>query len=243
MNRIGHFLYTHKLFILNIFLAGFIALLDPRMLHVLPDSAEASYYMGVSLMAILFLEFASIHYLGRFIYSFNRNLQRKLPWYIGMSFIPRVLVSVGLGMLVLDAMGVLTISDFFLVLIIFYATAKEFWVRSFLLNANRSKTKRPSKFMNWTTAIAFFLFLCAAYFSLWEIYLLEHQRVMFLYLAPINWALDILIFAVVVVALEIPFLYEEWTRNKTRAQKVLALSSLLLPVLAFVFNLYRMKYL
>lgn len=243
MNRLGHFLFTHKLFILNVFLAGFIAFLDPRMLSVLPESPEASYYMGVGLLTILFLEFASIHYLGRFIYSFSRNLQRKMPWYIGMSFVPRVLVSGGLAMLVLDAMGVLSMSDFFLILIILYATAKEFWVRSYLLNANRPKTKRPSKFMNWAAAIAFLIFLCAAYFALWEIYLLEHPRIMFLYLAPINWGWDILIFAVIVTALEVPFFYEEWTRDKTRAQKVVALSSLLLPVLAFVFCLYRMKYL
>lgn len=242
MNRFGHFLYTHKLIVLNVFLAGFIAALNPLKLSVIPDTPEINYYIGVIIMALLFFEFAAIHYLARWVYSFPRNLQRRVPWYIGISFIPRVLVSAGMALLVLSAMGVLTNSDFFLVLITVYAAAKEFWVRSFLLNADREKTKRPSRVMNWAGAIMFFLFIAGSYFALWEVYLLEHQRIMYLFLDPINWGWDILMFTVVIVSLEIPYLYEEWIREKKRTHKVLAVCSVLLPILAFLFCLYRLKF-
>lgn len=243
MNRFGHFLYTHKLIVLNVLLTGFIVGLDPRVLVDIPDTPEFNYYIGVCIMGLLFFEFAAIHYLSRFIYSFPRNLQRKLPWYIGISFVPRVLVSSGLALLVLSAMGVLTDSDFYLLLIIVYAATKEFWVRSFLFNADRKKTKRPSRIMNWAGAIMFFLFIAGSYFSLWEVYLYEHQRIMYLFLNPINWAWDILIFMVIIVSLEVPYLYEEWIREKKRSHKVLAVCSVLLPILGFVFTLYRLSYL
>ena len=243
MSRFGHFLYTHKLVILNIFLAGLIAGLDPRWLKDYPDTPEINYYTGVCIMVLLFFEFASIHYLGRFIYSFPRNLQRRTPWYIGISFVPRVLVSSGLALLVLSAMRVLYDSDFYLLLIVFYAAIKEFWVRSWLFNADREKTKRPSRFMNWTSAILYFLFVAGSYVSLWLVYLWGHERIMYLFLDPINWAWDLLIILVMVVSLEVPWLFEEWIRDKKRSQKVLAVCSVLLPVLAFLFTLYRMQFL
>ena len=242
MSKLGHFLYTHKLIVLNVFLAGFVAALDPRWLKDFPDTPEINYYIGVCIMALLFFEFASIHYLARFIYSFPRNLQRKFPWYIGISFVPRVLVSSGLALLVLSAMGVLTNSDFFLLLIVFYAATKEFWVRSFLFNTDREKTKRPTWAMMWIAGFMFFLFIAGSYFSMWLVYLWEHQRVMYLLLDPVNWAWDVLIILLITISLEVPYLYEEWIRDKKRSHKILAVCSVLLPVLAFLFTLYRMKF-
>ncbi len=243
MGKFGHLLYTHKLLILNVFLAVFIAVLDPLKLTLIPDTPEVNYYIGVSIMVILFFEFAAIYYLARWIYSFPRNLQRRVPWYIGISFIPRFLVSAGMAFLVLSAMGVLTNSDFFLILIAVYAATKEFWVRAFLLNADREKTKRPSKFKNWAGALMFFIFIAGSYFAMWEVYLLEHRRIMYLFLNPINWGWDILIFAVLITSIEIPYIYEEWIRKKRRSHKVLAFCSILLPTLAFLFCLYRLSYL
>lgn len=243
MNKFGHFLYNHKLIILNLFLAAFIVLLDPTKLDFVPDTKEFNYYLGVSILGLLFFEFAAIHYKARWIYSFAQNLNRKTPILFYFSFIPRILISAGLATMVLSAMGALEISDFFLIPIILYATLKEFWVRAFLLTSEREKAKRPSKAIIWISEIGFFLFLAGAYFTFWEVYLLEHERTMYLLLTPINWAFDTLALALALTALELPHLYDEWTRSKPRSQKTLAVLSLLLPILAFVFTLYRFNYL
>lgn len=243
MNKFGHFLYNHKLIILNLFLAGFIVLVDPTKLGFIPDTAEFNYYTGVSILTLLFFEFAAIHYKSRWIYSFSQNLNQKTPILFYFSFIPRILISAGLAAMVLSAMGALEISDFFLIPIILYATTKEFWVRSFLLNSEREKAKRPSKAIIWIAEIGFFLFLAGSYFALWDVYLLEHERTMYLLLTPINWVFDILALAIALVALELPHLYDEYKRAKPRTQKVLAVLSILLPLLAFVFTLYRFNFL
>lgn len=243
MNKFGHFLYEHKLIFLNLFFAGFIVLLDPLKIDFIPDTPEFDYYTGVSIMALLFMEFAGIHYKARWIYSFPGNLNHKTPIYFLLSFIPRILLSAGLAALALSAMGALELSDFFLLPIILYATAKEFWVRSHLFNSERERAKRPSTAIVWITEIGFFIFLCGIYFAFWDVYLMEHERMMYLLMTPINWGFDIAVFLLAVVSLQIPHLYEEWTRSKPRSRKVLAVLSVLLPVLAFTFTLYRFNFL
>lgn len=243
MNKFAHFLYTHKLILLNALLAGFIGAFHPDYLKGLPDTAEFNYYLGVGLLVLLFFEFAGIYYKSLFIYSFAQSTHRKVPLYLTGTFLPRLLVSGGLATLVLSAMGALSISDFFLIPIILYATFKEFWVRAQLLDTKREKNPRPGKFRVWMGETFLFLFLCGAYVAIWEIYLLENPRIMYLLLDPINWGFDLVGFALAMYAMQMPYLYEEYLREKPRSQKVLAYLSLLLPVLAFAFALYRISFL
>lgn len=243
MNKFGYFLYQQKMILLNLFLAGLIAALDPRDLRLLPRTAEYSQNAGLIFLTLLFFEFAAIHYKARWIYSFRRNLERKTPFLIYLSFVPRVLISCGFMLWTLAAMGALEKTDFFLILIIVYGAAKEFWVRGNLLNSSREASKRPSKFMMWTTEIAFFLFLGGAYVAMWYIYLFDHERIMFQLLSPINWIFLIPTFAFVMVALQIPMIFDELRRMKPRSQKIVAYGSILLPILAFVFAIYRFNFL
>lgn len=243
MNKFSHFLYTHKLIVLNALLAAFIAAFDPGYLKGLPDNPEFNYYLGVGLVVLLFFEFAGIYYKSRFIYSFEHTTHRKIPLYFGLSFFPRLLVAGGLAILVLRAMGALEVSDFFLIPIILYATLKEFWVRAELLETKRERNPRPSKFKVWVGEVMLFLFFAGAYTAVWEIFLLENPRVLYLLLDPINWAFDLIGFALILFSMEIPFYYEEAVREKPATQKLMAQLSLILPVLAFLFVLYRLNFL
>ncbi len=243
MNKLGYFLYNHKMILLNVILAVFIALLDPRELLKIPATEQMEQNIGLILLTLLFFEFAAIHYKGRWIYSFPRNLDRKTPITLYLSFIPRVLLGCIFMLWVLSAMGAVERSDFFLIPIIVYGAAKEFWVRGFFLNSSRSVTKRPSKLMMWVTEIGFFLFLAGTYTALWEVYFFNHERVMYQLVSPINWVFLFPLFATLMTALQMPFLYDEYRRLKPRRQKMIAYFSILLPVLAFVFAVYRFNFL
>lgn len=242
MSKSSHFLYRHKVIIFNLLLTAFIVGVDPRYLLELPDTGDFNYYIGVGILLALFFEFAGIWYKSRFIFSFPVNLHKPVPWYIGMAFLPRIVTSAALAMLALKAMGALEVSDFFLLPIIAYATIKEFWVRATLLNTKRDKTVRTPKGKVWLGEIMLFLFICVGYMSVWEVYLLENPRIMYMVLTPINWGLVGPAFLILLLSLEMPFYWEEHLRTKPRREKIFALLSALLPMIGVLVQLYMIGY-
>lgn len=243
MSKFGHFLYQYKIITFNVLLAIFLVTFNPAWTQLLPDTQEMNYYLGVVFLCGLFFEFASVWFRSRFIFSFYDSLHQKVPWYIGSTFLPRVLTSGALAMLALQSMGALEVSDFFLIPIIIYAAVKEFWVRNVLLDTDReSQNARPPVIKNWLAEILLFLFLCLGYISIWKVYLIPHPRIYYMVLSPINWAFVALGFLLAIYCLEMPHFWEHHLRTKPKRIKVLSVLSLLLPTLALVLQMYMIGF-
>lgn len=243
MSKFSHFLYLNKIIIFNLLLTVFLVGVDPEWTQLLEDTPQLDYYLGVVFLFGLFLEFAGIYYKSRFLFSFYDTLQRKTPWFIGWTFVPRVLVSGALATLALDSMGALEISDFFLIPIALYAVMKEFWVRNKLLNTDReSQGKRPPAWKTILGEIFIFLFIAIGYLSIWRVYLLEHPRIKYMVLSPINWVFVGLGFLGVILCLEMPHYWEQHLRTKPRSVKILSLLSVILPTIGLLVQLYLMGF-
>jgi hypothetical protein len=243
MSKFSHFLYLNKIIIFNLLLAAFLVGINPELIRRLPDTLRIDYYLGVAMLFGLFLECAGIYYKSRFLFSFYDTLQRKVPWFIGGTFIPRIMVSGGLATLALDSMGALEISDFFLIPIALYAVMKEFWVRNVLLNTDReAQNKRPPSWKTIMAEVFLFLFFAIGYLSIWRVYLFDHPRIMYMVLSPINWAFVGLGFLLVLFCLEMPHYWEQHLRIKPRNIKTLSVLSLLLPTLGLIAQLYLLGF-
>ncbi|HHG86500.1 MAG TPA: hypothetical protein ENJ82_17245 [Bacteroidetes bacterium] len=243
MSKFSHFLYQYKVITFNLILTAFLVGFNPLWLKLLPNSVELNYYLGIVFLCGLFFEFAGIWFKSRFLFSFYDTLQRKVPWYIGSTFLPRVLFSGALATLALESMGALEISDFFLIPIIIFAVLKEFWVRNVLLNTDReSQNDRPPVYKNWLGEVLLFLFICIGYVSIWKVYLLEHPRIYYMVLSPINWAFVGLGFLGVLYCLEMPHYWEQNLRSNPKRIKILSILSLLFPTLGLIAQMYLMEF-
>lgn len=234
MSSIGTFSYRYRVLVFNLLLAGVVAGLDPDWLLLLPNDVQLDYYLGVGIIVALFFEFAGIWYKSRLLFSFESSLHRSVPWYIGWSFFPRVLIGCAIAMLALDVMGALTISDFFLLPIILYATIKEFGVRTILLDTVREKLPRPEGFRLWIGDVLLFVFIVVAYVAIWKVYLLQNQHMMYVLISPINWGFTAAAFFAMVFCFEMPFFWEEYLHGKSTAGRWFSIATVLLPTLALV---------
>lgn len=243
MSKTSHFFYQNKIIIFNLLLTAFLVGFNPEWTQLLPDTTQINYYLGVFFLFGLFMEFAGIYYKSRFIFSFFDSLQRKVPPYIGWTFLPRIMVSGALATLALDAMNALEITDFFLIPITLYAVLKEFWVRNMLLRTEReTQYSRPPAWKTILGEIFLFLFIAIGYLSIWRVYLFENPRIKYLVLSPINWIFVALGFLAVLLCLEMPHYWEQHLRTKPRSVKILSLISVILPTLGLLAQLYMIGF-
>lgn len=234
MSTIGTFSYRYRVLVFNLLLAGVVGGLDPQWLLLLPEAEDFNYYLGVVIVVALFMEFAGIWYKSRLLFSFESSLHRKVPWYIGWSFLPRVLVSGAIATLALDIMGALTVTDFFLLPLILYATIKEFGVRAILLDTVREKLPRPHGLRLWLGDVLLFIFTVVAYAAVWKVYLLDNQHMMYVLISPINWGFTAAAFFAIIFFLEMPFFWEEYLHGKSRGGRWFSILTVLLPTIALI---------
>lgn len=237
------FFHRYKIFVINLLLMTIIAGVDPYLLTWIPDTEAINYYIGVGIIAILFFEIIGVWYKSRLLFSMPDALYHKIPWYIHSLFLPRVIFSGIIATLALESMGALEASEFFLIIIVLYAAAKEFWVRSVLLTTEREKSKRPTMATMVLSELAMFTFLTTSYFAIWKVYLLETPRIMYLVLSPINWPFAAIALTLLLFAFEMPYFWEDALRPKTRAQRALSFSSLLFPAFGLIIRFYLLSYL
>lgn len=236
------FFFRHKILVINLLLMAIIVGVDPEMHLRLPDNPAVDYYIGVFILFALFLEFAGIYYKSLVIFSFHSALYQKVPGILGWSFVPRVLISGVVASLAVDTMGGFAYSEFFLIPIVVYASFKEFWVRSVLFNTERERGPRPNALRTALADILLFFYIVTAYFAIWKVYFLESPRVMFLVMSPINWGFAALAFFIVLFAFEMPLLWEDHLKPKTKLQKRMAYLSLLLPVIGLLARFYLQSF-
>jgi hypothetical protein len=234
MSTIGTFSYRYRVLVFNLLLAGVVGGLDPHWLEMLPQDANLNYYIGVGIVVALFLEFAGIWFKSRLLFSFESSLHRNVPAYIGWTFLPRLLVSGAIATLALDTMGALTVSDFFLIPLILYATIKEFAVRTILLDTVREKLPRPGNVRQWIGDVFLFVFIVVAYAAIWKVYLLQNQHMMYVMISPINWGFTGLAFFAMLFVLEMPFFWEEFLHGKTAGGRWFSILTIILPTLALI---------
>jgi hypothetical protein len=236
------FFHRYKILTINFVLALIVAGVDPNWLGRLPDTEAANYYLGVGVLVALFAEVVAIWYKSRLIFSFPDALYRKVPWYFHASFVLRVGFSGLIAALALSDMGALELSEFFLILIVVYAALKEFWVRSVLLVTEREKALRPNTIRLAIGEIALPLFILVGYFAIWQAYLLETPRIMYMVMSPINWPFAAGVFMLMLFAFEMPYFWEDYLRPKTKVQHRLAYFSLLLPAAGLLLRFYMQIY-
>lgn len=234
MSSIGSFSYRYRVFVFNLLFAGVVIGLDPNWFDLIPDIPDLGFYLGVVIMVALFFEFAGIYFKSRLIFSFEDCLHRKVPLFIGMSFLPRVLISGAFATLALDVMGALTVSDYFLLPIILYAAIKEFGVRAVLLDTVRERLPRPSGIRLWIGDVLLFIFFVITYAAIWKVYFLENPHVMYVAISPINWGFTAGGFFVMVIFMEIPFYWEEYLHGKSVGGRWFSIASVLLPTVALI---------
>lgn len=234
MSSIGTFSYRYRTLVFNILLAGVVGGFDPHWLDWMPETEKLNYYLGVGIIVALFLEYAGIYFKSRLLFSFESSLHRPVPGYVGWTFLPRIVISCAFAMLALDIMGALTVTDFFLLPIILYATIKEFGVRSILLDTVREKLPRPGGIRLWIGDVLLFVFMVVAYIAIWKVYLLDNQHMMYVIISPINWGFTAGGFFLMIFFLEMPFFWEEYLHDKSRAGRWFSFLTVLLPTLALI---------
>jgi hypothetical protein len=234
MSSIGTFSYRYRVFVFNLLLAGVVLGIDPHWFEILPAIPDLNFYIGVVILLALFLEFAGIWFKSRLIFSFESSVHRKVPWYIGGTFVPRVLISGAIATLALDVMGALTVSDYFLLPITLYATIKEFGVRTILLDTVREKLPRPSGIRVWIGDVLLFIFIALAYCAIWKVYLLQNPSMMYVIISPINWGFTAGAFFLVIFFLEMPFFWEEYLHGKSRTGRWFSILTVLLPTMGLI---------
>jgi|GEM_PF-3121679 hypothetical protein len=237
------FLFRHKIVVVNLFLMVFILGFDPDILSLLPQTVAADYYVGVAIIASMFLELAGIWFTARMVFSHGQALYQKVPIWILLTFFPRVAVSGAIATLAIDAMRGFHFTEFFLVPIVLYAAVKEFWARMVLLNTEREKTIRPTRLQSILGDFSLVAFILVSYLAIWKVYLLETPRLMYQVMSPVNWGFDALAMAVVIYALEMPLFWEDHLKPKTQSQRLASYWSLLLPVVGLVGRLFLQSYL
>lgn len=234
MSKIITFSYSYKVLVFNLLLAVIVLGFDPHWLSFLPDRPDFNYYLGIFILVGIFFEFAGIWYKSRVNFSREEALHRLTPMYIGLTFVPRVLITGAIATLALDSMGALEVSDFFLLPLVLFATFKEFFVRTVYLNSERDVLPVPRGFRRMLGDLLLFVSVVVAYIAIWKVYLLEHQHIMFAILSPINWGFVALAFLGLLFCLEMPLFFEEFLRNKPRGKRLLSMLTLLFPVIALI---------
>lgn len=243
MKKIGTFFYVQKVFFFNLLFALFVVGTDMFFLKWLPDTPEFSYYFGVLILVGVFFDFAGIYYKTQLLYSFSFNHDRKIPFYFGLTFLPRLVFNGLIILLAISAMGWLKSSDFWLLPATILASVKEFWVRSTLLNPQDARGERIGAGKIWLGEILLFLSMCISYLGLWFVYLKDADKMLLKAMYPKNYPFVAIIFALFLLAWQLPNLLEEYFRNKHRGQKIFALISLILPVLAILFVFFKRGFL
>lgn len=228
---------------MNLLFTLFILGVDYYLLDLLPRTKEFSYLFGVGMLLAVFLDFAGVYYKTRLLYSFRFNQDRKIPFYFGFSFFPRLVLNGAVILLAFSAMGWLEKSEFLLLPAVVLAAMKEFWVRATLLNPQDSRPERTGSFKIWLGEIFLFLSMCMAYLGLWYEYLQDANKLIMTAKYPRNYGFIFLLMLLFIYAFQMPHLLEEYFRHKKRPQKVIAVISMLLPALAVVFIFFRMGYL
>jgi hypothetical protein len=234
MSNIGTLSYRYRPLVFNLLLAGVVIGLDPMWLRLVPEREDLNYYLGVGIVVALFLEYAGIYFKSRLLFSFESSLHRHRPWYFSLSFVPRVVVSGAIATLALDIMGALSVSDFFLLPIILYATLKELGVRAVLMDTVRERLPRPGGIRLWVGDVLLFIFMAVSYAAIWKVYLLENEPMMYAVISPINWAFTALIWFAFVALLEMPFFWEEYLHGKSVSGRLFSFLTVLFPVVALI---------
>lgn len=234
MSNVGTFSYRYKILVFNLLLAVIILGFDPHWLRFIPDRPDMNYYLGIFILMGIFLEFSGIWFKSRVNFSKEDALHRVTPMLIGLTFVPRVLVTGAIATLALDSMGALEISDFFLLPLVLFATFKEFFVRSIYLDSEREKLVAPKGFRKSIGDVLLFIGIVIAYIAIWKVYLLEHSHIMYAILSPINWGFAALAFLLFLYFYEMPLFYEEFLQNKSKSKRFLSILTLLFPVVALL---------
>jgi hypothetical protein len=243
MRKRGRFFYTHKLAVLNTLLMLFVLAYDPRWLKPYANHKALSFYLGVLVLVGLFLEFAGIWYKTRFIYSHTGAKERKVPSWLQVLFFPRFIISGGVAAFALSGLGWLDKSDFLLLLLAGYAAVKEFWVRATLMNPENASGDRRGPVMTVLAEGMLVASMIISYIALWQLFLWDNEKLMYLIQNPINFGFVALLFGVVLLSLETPYLVEVAMRTQFTRRRWGGLFTLLLPVAALLAQLYRMGHL
>lgn len=243
MSRFSRYLFLHKVFVFNVLFSLVILAYPPRVFDFIIDKTVFHFYLGVGILSVLFLEYLGIYFKTLFIYSTISARESKVPLWLQFSVFPRVLAAAGIMVMAASAMDLTKATDFVLLPIVIYAILKEFWVRSTLLNPDANSGKRISKGRVWAGEIFLFLFLVTIYIATWELMLLESLPFLKTIAYPANYPLFALVFLVVVFTLQLPYLMEEYIREKEHKLKIISLLSFLVPALVFVFHMARVGFL
>jgi hypothetical protein len=243
MKKRSRFLFEHKVVLFNLLLFAFMISWPVGILESKDNNPDFNYYAGVVILLGLFFEFTGIWYKSRFIYSHKRSNEAYIPFLFRIAIWPRLLFSILLFGLALKAMGVLSRSDFWLIVMVFYGGAKEFWVRKVLLKPEESNGSRDPQWKILMGEVMLFIFICIAYVTLWSYYLLQSEKIIMRIIYPSNYAFAAIGFIVFITSVMMPMLVEEYLREKTRGRKIFAFLSCLLPVSAFIFQVYKLGFL
>ena len=244
MKRTSRLIYTHKLIIFNLLLFLMVLVLDPEMYGlVIPQISRFHFTLGLLIIIALFLEYSAIITKTRFIYAHKNYSKKTIPFPLKLLFFPRLVIFGSLLGLAFRGLGMLEEADWLLVLIVMYATIKELWVRGTLFNLEYEVAQTPARSRVILAEVLFFVFQVIAYFSLWQLFLQETPKILKRAIQPQNYAFVAPIFILFTLSVMLPYLVEESFRSKHKKQKVLAYCSLLLPTLAFLLQLARLKYL
>ncbi|MCB9233522.1 MAG: hypothetical protein H6581_17835 [Bacteroidia bacterium] len=237
MSKFSLFLYYNKIQIFNWILGLYIFLVPPEVFNSFGDNEDFHFYLGLSLILAFFLEYSGIWYKTHFIYSRRVAMTGKVPIWLKLSFLPRIAVSGGLGLLAFAGLGWLNSTDFTLVVVVIYAVLKEFWVRSTLMNPESTEGAKISPARVWLGEIFIFLYIAVGYLCVWEFYLLEEGRILSHMAYLHNLPVFGLLFLVALSVMFVPYLVEEYFRGKRNRFWVII--SFLLPMAAFMFHVYR----
>lgn len=237
MSKLNLFLYKKKIQVFNWILGVYIFLVPPEIFGFMGDSEEFQYFLAVGLMVAFFLEFAGIWYKTHFIYSRRMAQENKVPIWLKLSFLPRIAVSGGLGLLAFAGIGLLNRTDFTLIAVVFYAVLKEFWVRSTLMNPESTAGAKISPGRAWLGEIFIFIYIAVGYICVWEFYLLDEGRILghmaYLHNLPIFG----LGFLIALTVMFVPYIVEDHFRGDRN--RIWMYLSFLLPLASFCFHIYR----
>lgn len=198
--------------------------------------------LGVLLLLSLFLEYSSIISKTKFIYSHRNYSNKKIPVWLRLLFFPRLVIFGSLLALAFRGVQMLENADWLIIVIVLYATVKELWVRSTLMNVEYVVKEKIPSWRVISGEMMFFAFKMVAYLGLWQLFLIETPKILKRAIQPQNYFFIAPIFLLFTISVMLPYLVEENFREKKTSQKVLAYVSLILPTIAFIVQLLHLKY-
>lgn len=243
MRKRGRFLYTHKLAALNVLLMLFFLAYDPRWLKPLNNNVPFMFYAGVLVLVALFLEFAGIYFKTRFIYSHTGAKEKKVPLLLQILFFPRLLIAGAAMAMAFSGLGWLQKSDFILLILAAYGTAKEFWVRSTLVSPENAPSDRRGEGTTLMSEVMLFVYMAVLYMAFWQMFLWENEKILYLIKSPVNFGFTAAIFGLILFSVQLPYLVEIAMRTQYTRRRWGALFTMILPVTALLAQLYRLGHL